>query len=241
MIRRRSHSAPLVPAGATPGFTLIEVLLAVVIFGIVLVGIHAIFHGALRLRNRTTETLEAALPLEQTLAILRRDLANMVPPGGTLAGGLTTTPIVDGLASQPSLQFCSAVGVLADSVPWAEVQRIAYTLATPTNRTPGRELRRAVVRNLLAVNLDTIEEQPLLSGVDSVTFSFHDGTSWRTTWDSTNEPTLLPRAVKVELLLIATNAIQAGNRRPIELVVGLLVEPDTSASTNTSTTTGGGA
>jgi hypothetical protein len=36
--------------------------------------------------------LDASLPLQQTLAILKRDLANLVPPGGTLCGELQTTP-----------------------------------------------------------------------------------------------------------------------------------------------------
>lgn len=228
------------PGRPARAFTLIEVLLAVVIFGIVLVGIHAIFHGALRLRSRTTDALDAARPLLQTLAVLRRDLANIVPPGGTFAGPVETSPLVDGMNSQPSIRFCTAVGVLTDDAPWGDIQRVAYTLAASTNKTAGRELRRAVVRNLLPLNYDEIEEQPLLTGVETLEFWFYDGTSWRSTWDSTNEPTLLPRAIKVDLLLVATNADQARNRKPIELIVGLLVEPATNSSSSSSNSSAGG-
>src|SRR5437660_443159 len=67
-------------------FTLIEVILALGIFAIVMVAINTAFFAALRLRQRSSEALEQALPLEYALSILRRDLINAVPPGGVLAG-----------------------------------------------------------------------------------------------------------------------------------------------------------
>jgi prepilin-type N-terminal cleavage/methylation domain-containing protein len=73
-------------------FTLIEVLLAVAVFAIVLVAMHGVFYGALRLRNKTATAMEEAVPLQQALAILKRDLANIVLPGGTLFGEFQTTP-----------------------------------------------------------------------------------------------------------------------------------------------------
>ncbi len=232
---------PLRPGTTAHGaFTLIEVLIAVAIFAVVLLAVQGIFHGALRLRNRTVESIEAARPLEQALAILRHDLANIVPPGGTLAGSLETSPILDGMNSQPSLQFNTSVGVLTDHAPWGEIHRVAYTLSASTNRSAGRELHRVVTRNLLPLTQDTSEDQPLLNGVESIEFSFHDGTSWRNTWDSTNEATLLPRAIRVELLMTSTNATQSRNRQPIELVVGIMVEPSTNTATQSESTGAGG-
>src|SRR5437870_12733619 len=63
-------------------FTLIEVMIAMAVFAIVLAAINGIFWGALRLRNKTVESIDAALPKERALAIIRSDLANIVPPGG---------------------------------------------------------------------------------------------------------------------------------------------------------------
>src|SRR5437899_9614128 len=65
-------------------FTLLELLLAVLVFSIVLTAIHVVFFSALKLRARTTEAIERALPLQQTVAIIKRDLENIVPPGGAL-------------------------------------------------------------------------------------------------------------------------------------------------------------
>lgn len=225
-------------------FTLIEVLLAVAIFGVVLLAIHSIFHGALRLRNRTTQAIEEALPIERALATLRRDLANIVPPDGPLGGTLTTTtPTTDGLLTQPLLQFHTATGILTDTAPWSEIQRVAYSLGAPTNNATGRDLRRIVTRNLLPLTQDLPEDQPLLQGVESILFSFHDGTAWKDSWDSTNEVVLLPRAIRVSLTLVDTNLNRTTSRPPpIELVVGLLVEPATNTTTtSSSTSTGGGA
>lgn len=211
-------------------FTLIEVLLAVAIFGVVLVAIHGVFHGALRLRNRTVDSIEHALPLEHALAIVRRDLAGIVAPGGTLGGALESMPIVDGLLGQPTVQFHTASAILSDANPWPEIQRVAYILSAPTNnQSAGRELHRAITRNLLPANLETIEDHPLLTGVDSLVFSFFDGSAWRQSW-STNEATPLPRAIRLELVLVETNSNRPNTRpQPIEMVVNLLVEPATNA------------
>src|SRR5258706_2956762 len=74
------------------GFTLLEVLIATVAFAIVLAAINAVFYGALRLRNQTVGTLDEAATLQHALAMIYRDLANVVVPGGTLSGTLQTTP-----------------------------------------------------------------------------------------------------------------------------------------------------
>src|SRR5262252_4070278 len=48
-------------------FTLVEVLLALAICAIVLVAINAVFATAVRLRNRTSATVDEALPIERTV------------------------------------------------------------------------------------------------------------------------------------------------------------------------------
>ena len=67
-------------------FTLIEMLLAVAICAIVLVAINGVFAAAVRLRDRTSEAIEDALPVTRALEIMHRDLKGAVGPGGFLAG-----------------------------------------------------------------------------------------------------------------------------------------------------------
>lgn len=242
--------------GSRRAFTLLELLLAVLVFAIVLAAVHTVFFSAFKLRKRTTDAIERSLPLQQTLGIIRRDLANLVPPGGILAGQLQSTPTITTTASgvkvsnsmsrQNSPQFFTAVGVVDDNTPWGDIERVCYYLATPTNDTPGLDLFRSVARNLLPVAQDQTDDQFLLSGVDAITFQYYNGTSWQDTWDSTAVDTMtgltnnLPAAIKLQLQLHTENYAQ-GTPAPVELVVPISVLARTNVSlAATSETTGGG-
>jgi len=226
------------------GFTLLELLLAVLVFAIVLAAIHTVFFGAFKLRTRTTEAIERSLPLQQALAIIKRDLANLTPPGGTLSGALQSTPTITTNASGVSMsgslnrqngpQFYTAVGIVDDNAPWGEIERVSYYLATPTNNTPGMDLIRSVARNLLPVTQDQTDDQFLMSGVDAITFQYYNGTAWQDTWDSTQVDSMtgltnnLPSAIKVELQLHNEN-YALGTPAPLELVVPITVLARTNA------------
>ena len=80
------RTAPPSTGRGRRAFTLLELLLATAIFAIVLVAINTVFYSALRLRDRTTAAVAAELPVNQAMAVLRRDLVGAMPPGGTLVG-----------------------------------------------------------------------------------------------------------------------------------------------------------
>jgi prepilin-type N-terminal cleavage/methylation domain-containing protein len=241
------------PLSGDAGFTLFELLLAVAIFAVVLIAIQSVFHSALSLRNRTVAQIESAVPLQHALEILRRDLANLVPPGGTFSGplqsafltggglGQASTPATNAYrASLPGMvvspELYTATGIIDDQRPWGEIARVTYYLADPTNNTLGRDLVRSVVHNLLPVVEEDPEQQWLLGGVDNVLFLFFDGFDWVDDWDSTTAATPLPSAFKIQLWLTPDNGSRTPSD-PIELVVPILVE----ASTNeTDTASGGG-
>lgn len=223
-------------------FTLIEVLLAVAIFAVVLLAIHTVFYGALKLRNTTTEAIQQGLPLQHALAVLKRDLADIVMPGGTFFGefqtmvrDLGTSNIVntlsavdDTMVGQSGPAFFTASGRVDDNAPWGDVQRVWYYLVAPTNNTPGRDLIRSVTRNLLPAFREEPEEQRLMGGVETIVFSFYDGLQWRQDWDSTVETNKLPRGIKVQLQLAAESAPARSGQLPIELVVPVIVQVGTN-------------
>lgn len=225
------------------GFTLLELLLAVLVFSIVLGAIHVVFFSAFRLRNRTAEAIERSLPLQQTLAIVKRDLANLVPPGGPLSGALQSTPtlstsgsLASSMRGQSGPQFYTTTGIVDDTAPWSEIRRVSYYLAAPTNDAPGLDLYRSVARNLLPVSQDEFEDQFLMSGVESLAFQYFDGSSWRDVWDSTQTDATtgltnnLPRAIRLELQLQEQNPA-AGLPAPVQLVVPVVVLARTNLST----------
>ena len=233
-------------ARQTRGFTLLEVLIATAVFSIVLAAASTVFYGALHLRNGATESLEQALPRQQALAVIQRDLANLVVPGGRLSGVFQTTAITNLIGGQSSPDFYTSTGFIDPTSPWGEIQRVSYVLTAPADRdAAGRDLIRAVTRNLLPA---TAEEEParqwLMSGVQGLTFSYYDGTQWRDSWDSTTaDPTSgltnnLPRAIKVQIQLATRPSGGAATvAAPVELVVPIVVQARTN---HTQQASGGG-
>lgn len=219
------------------GFTLIELMLAIVIFALVLTAINGVFFGAMRLRNKTTAMLERSVPVAQAVTIIRRDLMGIVAPNGLLSGSLKTGASTGGLGQETSLEFYSNTAALEEQAPWAEIQRISYALRDPTNRVGrglGKDLVRLVTRNLLPTVQYLVEEQGLMNDVTGLEFGFYDGTQWRTTWDSTTETTVLPKAIRL-ILTTAPEDDDGGSASlsqrsgpSIQLVVPIVVNVSTN-------------
>jgi type II secretion system protein J len=218
-------------------FTLLEILIAVAAFAVVLAAINTVFYSALRLRNSTSEAIEKALPMEHALGVIKRDLANLVLPGGLMSGTFSTTSTSNSLAGQSSPNFYTASGVVDETSPFAEVQRVSYLLVAATNRAGAKALIRSVSRNLLPSLQEEYEAEWLMTGVQTLTFLYHDGTQWRDSWDSTIENTStglsnsLPAAVKVQVRLLSEKSTGSRSRSrelPIELVVPIVVQQRTN-------------
>jgi prepilin-type N-terminal cleavage/methylation domain-containing protein len=212
------------------GFTLIELIFGVGIMAIVMIAINAVFFSALRLRERTADAVDESLPIEQTLATLRRDLQGAMTPsaGGILSGDFRVGGKTSVGLSQPvDLELYTTTGVLRENEPWGEVQKVTYQLRLPGNRgVSGQDLVRCVTRNLLATMTPQPEDQWMMGGVESIRFSCNDGTTWYDTWDSTIT-TNLPAAVRVRILL-ANPGGSTGTPRPIEMLVPI----DSQSRTN---------
>lgn len=235
----------------TRAFTLLELVLAIAVCAVILAAINGAFWGALRLRNRTTQMLEESTGLQQALAVLRRDLSGIVLPGGTFAGEFNSdastllTAAESGVRVTPDLR--TNTGYLDDWSPWGDIQKVAYFLRTPTNRLnadAGYDLFRVVTRNLNPALQEDPTEQYLATGIERMLLSYYDGSTWRTSWNSTNELTILPVAVRVQLVMAARDPEPQVDRSvritraPIEMVVPIRVRPDTNA---TQTATSGQA
>lgn len=217
----------------TSGFTLIEMILAIGIAAIVLIAVNAVFFTSLRLRDATSEMVDAASPVDSAVAYLKRDLECAVTPtngtskvlsGGFRVGnGLASTGVSDPVA----IEMFTATGSLSDSAPWSDIQRVTYELRTPTDPSAtGRDLYRSVVRNLLAISTPDVTDQLMLSGVASLKFSCYDGSQWNDTWDTTDPTavnTNLPAAVRVDIQMAGRQ-----DMGPIEIVVPI----DSQSRTN---------
>lgn len=237
MIQRRTLSV-----SCLAGFTLLEVMLALIVCGIVLAAVNGVYFGALKLRNRTSANIEAALPIQHAVAVIKRDLTGIMLPGGSFGGPFQSTPTntmnvvsaVLGVRTSPDIY--TNTGIIDENTEFAAVQRVAYYLAVPTNNAAGSDLMRGVTRDLLPITVAMPDPQFLMSGVAQLTMQFYDGSSWAETWDSTTA-TNLPLAVKVQITLTPEDRSRQ-DAAPIEFIVPVMVQARTNVTT---TATGGGA
>ena len=226
------------------GFTLIEMILAIGIAAIVLVTACTVFFAGLRLRESTQRLVDDATPVDQALTSVQRDLRCItIPTNGTskvLSGGFRVGNIISSGNSTPvSIEMYTATGQLTDKKPWGDIQRVTYELRDPTDRgTQGKDLIRSITRNLLSQSTPQTEDQWMMSGIQSITFSCYDGAQWWTTWDTTgltSANTNLPAAVRVDIQPV-------GNQMsPFEIVVPIDLEAVTNVTPTTSGGGGGGS
>lgn len=226
---------------ATAAFTLLEVLVAVGVFSIVVAAITTVFFGALRLRNATADGFEKVLPLQQTLATIKRDLQGIVPPGGVFSGQFqttsTNTTAVEPAGRRVSPDIQTNTGIVDEMTPWGDVRRVAYFLRPPTNSSAGLDLFRAITPNLLPVNAEQPVLQRMMGGVEDVLFLYHDGSTWVDTWDSSTT-TNLPRAIKVQIALGGAAGLSSAMNPPVEMVVPIMVRMTTNSAAQSA---GGGS
>jgi type II secretion system protein J len=176
-------------------FTLIEVLIAIAVFAIILAAIHSIFYSALRLRNRTLAAVDEAAPLDHAFAVMRKDLANIVPPHGTNYT-LQTTVLSQPQFGQVTPDIYTSVGELDGLSPFGDIEKVSYGLVAGANGS--RDLVRLVTRNLHSTTTEIPDPQWLLGNVSSVAFHYFDGAQWAESWDTTTQSNL-PTAIKVDL------------------------------------------
>ena len=194
----------------------------------------------MRLRNRVSAAVEESLPLEQALSILRRDILNLVPAGGTFFGAFESNSATNGVAGQIGPDLYTTSGQLEDRVPWGEVQKVGYALLAPGNGHVGMDLVRMITRSFLTTTTETPLAQPLLQGVRNLNFQYYDGTQWIETWDSTTQ-TNMPQAIKVRMQMISPEGQHAlVQPAPIEMVVPVVVMMLSTNSTTTASTSGTG-
>jgi aldehyde:ferredoxin oxidoreductase len=156
---------------------------------------------------------------------MKEDILSILPPNTTTSNSLIhpmgTDAIVTGL-TQPLMLEIFNVGRINDEDPWGDIQKVDYWLQSPTNRTdvPGKDLVRGITRNLLATTPAAPEQQQvILSGVQSLQFSFFDGTNWNDTWSTTL--TNIPIAIKTAISFAAKTGSPAG--APVQFTVPIVV------------------
>ena len=218
--------------GREAGFTLLEILVASVIFSVLVGALSSLFWGAMRLRERTFEVVGGGIPNAYVVRLIERDLDHLVPPGGVLAGDLLAEMETDGGERKDTLEFYTASGVLREESAWGDIQKVTYYLVAPEDGADdaGSDLVRGVTRNLLASTEEKAEEQRLLQHVASLEYSYYDGENWQDSWDSTTEEAVVPVAIKGRIQFARRDDTDAVWARPIEFISEILEQPTEEAT-----------
>jgi len=207
-------------------FTLLEMLAATAMFAVVLAALLSVFHGTLRMRERSCARIDGGLAREEIVSGLQRDLLGVVPPTGVLAGAFVGEKVEAGAVRLDQVRFRTSIGPLGEDEPWGDVVEVSYLLEASA-RGEGHDLIRASRRNLLAAVAEDPEGDVLAGAVGSFEINYLDAETWVDSWDSTTRENELPRALRLRIDFLPLAGVTPP---PVELIAEIVTQPRTGAS-----------
>lgn len=169
------------------GFTLVEALVSLFVFGLIAAGSTGLLMQAARAQRQAAEAHEALAKLQTARSLLMGDLAQITPRAPRSALNAGQGPIFVGGDAEIGLGFVRSVMVGDGGSPPSN--RLAYVAYAIEN---DRLLRR-VRSDLVAPAAPAEDDQILLEGAKNLKFAFFDGTAWHDQWIAMDGG--LPRAV----------------------------------------------
>lgn len=189
-------SARVHPASWSRGFTLLEVLVASAILGIVLAALYGVFSQTLLSRSMAEERAEQARTARIALLRINEDLQSALPPTNREIHFLGKTRPTQKFP-EDTLSFVTLTrAAVTTRTPEGDLSEIAYAVEPdPSDITQKRLVRR--VRFTLSPPNETADEAaPLLFHVHGLRFRFFDGRQWQEEWRPEHAQSQLPQAVE---------------------------------------------
>ena len=180
-------------------FTLIELLMALVASAVILAAIYGVFSRAIHLRDNAMHRTREVRVRAHAAAILRNDLRNALVSGGTLAATLTGSQQSQGGGFPGYLKFTATTAKDVDDEFGGDVQEVEYFITRDTEAADQKAgvLIRTINRDILKTTKQTLPEERVLAGVESMEVSFYSENAWKTSWEVTTDSKTLPEAVRV--------------------------------------------
>ena len=239
--RRDVHAARGRRHAAAGGFTLLEILLAMVITGLLVVVLYASMGVAFRAQAAGVETLAEARTGRIALETVAADLRGVLPPRGLMAGGFVGYDELNvaGRASD-ELHFVTTGAMLPAAEGMSDLRAVMVYVALDDDGA-GRLVRQVQVNPLPSDEPQAVG-QVLATRVVSLNIRYFDGYDWLDTWDSAQQADTLPAAIELTLQRLREGADTADAWTTDELVTVVhVVSPltGTSASGRDLLNTGG--
>lgn len=173
------------------GFTLVELMAALLIFGIIAAAGVSLLNFSVRAQAAATQRLDALADDRRMAALLTSDLAQAVPRVSRDTGGaqLRAFSGTNGVGALPMLRYVRGGWSNPSGDPRANIQRVDIALVD------GRLERRAYTQ---ADGALAGPPQLIATNVESIRLRYRDRGPWADRWTATTL-TALPRAVEMTI------------------------------------------
>ena len=166
------------------GFTLLEVLIAVVLLGILSAALYGSYFGVLRARDRASSGMEARRELGATLDLIRREVssAKFVPSGATERHPLKfVVEDRDNFGAPASTLTLTTLKPPAFGLTHGEsgISLVTYHVVEKDKKL---SLRRQE-RDLFSEEI-TVIDYPQMEQISSFLVECYDGSKWVKSWDT---------------------------------------------------------
>lgn len=190
------------PRNRAAGFTLLEVILAVMVTAIVTAGLFASMSGVFKTRRQVEDHLSGRDASRAAVTLIRQDL-QCVPPAGGRISGVFIGEDETGMNSvdTDTLTYVTANPALGSDQDFADLRQVELRLLESSEDPDHYVLARLVTGNLLATTTPEPSLQVLARRVVSMDVQYYDGGEWLDEWDSTELDNEIPAAVQVVLTL----------------------------------------
>lgn len=180
------------PERIETGFTLVELMVALLIFGMLSAAGVALLSFSVRAQEAADTRLAALAELRRASAILTSDLAQAAPRLSRDEAGAVHAAFGGGTgrADEPALLLVRRGWANYDGSPRSSLQKVEYRLSD------DRLERRAYGHVDGAAGFEPVT---LVNGVEALRLRYRDARGeWRDRWDPA-QPTQMPRAVEMVL------------------------------------------
>lgn len=168
----------MTPPRSEAGFTLIEVMVSLLIFGMIAAAGVAILSFSVRAQGTTGAKLDDMTALTRTVSILSADLAQARDRGARDEAGTMMPAFVgqSGSGAAPMLRFVRAGWSNLDGAPRASLQKVAY------------QVQDATLQRIAYPMVDGAQGLPpaaLMTHVRQVALRYRIAGAWSDRWDGT--------------------------------------------------------
>lgn len=173
------------------GFTLIEMMVALLIFGMLAGAGVSLLTFSVRAQAAASERLDSVANDQRMASLLASDMAQAVPriTRDVVGANQRAFSGTNGVGAVPLLRYVRGGWSNPDGAPRASIQRVEIALVE------DRLERRTYAMSDGATAGDPMV---LANGVESIGLRYRDRGAWNTTWDN-NDPKKLPTAVELTL------------------------------------------